>query len=162
MALLLAGLYTSLEVEATPTGEMLGLLNGAAIRQQWAHIRQELARQYPTPSDIVDALVAGVEQQLAQPAGLWPSLSYTYFYAALPGTFYRQPFETNSLYARPRAFPRFFDGLDLHFTETLRLLPAEPGRTRRAVPRQHHQLYRYQRGRRGRICSGQTGRRSGC
>ena len=134
MALLLADLYAELVFDLAPTGELRGLANGAAIGQQWAHVRQALARQYPTDSEVVAALVAGVSRQLARPAGLWPSLPYDYLYAALPGSFYQQPFETTCRYVRPRVFPQFFDGLALHFTETLRLAaPAAPGPVELAV-----------------------------
>jgi len=125
LAELLAGLYADLVLDASPTGELRGLANHEEIRRTWQRLRQELARRYPVPSEVVAALVAGIDQQLAQPSSLAPSLPLDYLYAALPGCFYQQPFETNSRYARPRAFPEFFDGLALHFTETLRLAPLE-------------------------------------
>lgn len=119
----LTGLYAELLLEAAPTGELLGLLNAPDIRQHWARIRQELLDHHPAAGELLAGLVADVDRQLAQPEGVWPSLPYNYFYAALLGSFYQQPFEANSRYARPRVFPQFFDGLDLHFTETLRLAP---------------------------------------
>jgi len=121
LALQLADLYAELVFDAAPTGELRGLSNDTAIRQRWEQVQQTLARKYPADSEVVAALVTGVGRHLARPAGLWPSLPYNYLYAALPGSFYQQPFETNSQYTRPRAFPQFFDGLALHFTETLRL-----------------------------------------
>ena len=130
MALRLAGLYAELEGELAPTGEWGRLLNGAAIRQRWPGIEQELRQRYAADSDVVAALVAGVARQLATPAGLGPSLPANYLYAALPGDFYQQPFDSGHQYARPKGFPQFFDGLALHFTETLRLAPpdaAPPG-----------------------------------
>lgn len=69
--------------------------------------------------------MAGVERQLAQPTGLEPSLAYDYLYAALPGNFYQQPFDTAYQYVGVKGFPQFFAGLDLHFTETRRLAPAD-------------------------------------
>jgi hypothetical protein len=80
---------------------------------------------------VLAVLLPDVARQLARPDGLYTSLSYNYAYAALLGDFYRQPFETGRAYTRLRVFPGFYDGLDLHFTETLRLAPAEaadPGR----------------------------------
>lgn len=125
LALRLAGLYAELELAAAPTGELLGLTNQAAIRQTWAALRQELQQAHAAaPSEVVDSLVAGLDRQLAHPAGLGPSLALDYAYAALLGDFYRQPFAPGSRYQQPRGFPHFFDGLTLHFTETLRLDPA--------------------------------------
>ena len=61
-------------------------------------------------------------------------MPYDYLYAVLPGSFYQQPFETTCRYVRPRVFPQFFDGLALHFTETLRLAaPAAAGPAELAV-----------------------------
>lgn len=65
IALLLADLYAELVFDLAPTGELRGLANGAAIGQQWAHVRQALARQYPADSEVVAALVAGVSRQPA-------------------------------------------------------------------------------------------------
>ena len=127
LALLLADLYEELVVDVAPTGHWLSLANAAAIGPRWARVQQALARQYPAGSEVVDALVAGIGRQLARPAGLWPSLPSNYLYAALPGSFYGQPFETNQQYTRPKAFAQFFDGQALHFTETLRLAaPDDP------------------------------------
>lgn len=125
IALLLTGLYEELVFDTAATGELRGLANTAAIRARWAQMQPELARQYPAGGHVIEALVAGVRQQLARPAGLWPSLPYNYLYAALPGSFYGQPFESNSQYCRPKVFPQFFDGLALAFTETLRLAQAD-------------------------------------
>ena len=124
MGLLLAGLYADLVLEAAPTGALLGLANPGEARARWPQVPAELHRRYPTSSDMLDQLVAGVDRQLARPEGLWPSLAYDYLYAALPGNYYQQPFETNSRYVSRRVFPEFFEGLALHFTETLRLAPA--------------------------------------
>ena len=122
--LLLAELYTDLVLDLAPTGALLALANPAAAGAAWARVQAELLRRYPTPSTLLDELVAGVARQLAQPTGLGPSLAYDYLYAALPGDFYQQPFETSHRYVGPKVFPQFFEGLDLHFTESLRLAPA--------------------------------------
>ncbi|WP_046245618.1 hypothetical protein [Hymenobacter terrenus] len=126
IGLRLADLYADLELALAPTGKLVGLVNHAAIRARWAGLRQELASRYPEPSALVDALVAGVDRQLAHPAGLESSLAYDYLYAALPGSFYAQLFADNCQYTRARTFPQFFDGLALHFIETLRLADAGP------------------------------------
>lgn len=86
---------------------------------------QEPLRRYPAPSELLDQLVAGVNRQLARPAGLWPSLAYDYLYAALPDDFYQQPFETTHQYVGPKVFPQFFEDLDLHFIESRQLAPAD-------------------------------------
>ena len=125
MGLLLAELYADLVLDAAPTGELLGLANHAAVGARWTRVQQELHRRYPVPSDMVTLLVAGVSRQLAQPEGLWPSLCYDYQYAALPGSFYQQRFETSHQYLSSKVFPEFFEGLALHFTEILRLAPAD-------------------------------------
>ena len=120
----LAALYAELVLVAAPTGQLLGLANQAASRQTWATLRQELLRDYAAPSEVMAELLAGIDEQLADPAGLGPSLAYDYAYAALLGDFYQQPFDTNHQYQRARVFPEFLGGLALHFTETLRLDPA--------------------------------------
>lgn len=108
-----------------PTGGLRRLTNGAAIQQRWSGIGQELRHRYSADSQVVATLLAGVGRQLAAPAGLWPSLPANYLYAALPGDFYQQGFDSEHQYARPKAFPQFFDGQALYFTETLRLAPPE-------------------------------------
>lgn len=125
MALLLAELYADLVLEAAPTGQLLSLANQPEVRAAWVRVRQELLRRYPAPSELLNQLVAEVDRQLAQPVGLWPSLAYDYSYAALPGDFYQQPFETTHQYVGPKVFPQFFEGLDLHFVESRRLAPAD-------------------------------------
>jgi hypothetical protein len=126
LGLRLADLYADLLLALAPTGEPRALVNHAAVRARWAHLRQELTSRYPVPSEVVATLVAGVDRQLVRSAGLAPSLSYDYLYAALPGGFYGQPFATDCQYTRAKTFPQFFDGLDLHFAETLRLADADP------------------------------------
>jgi hypothetical protein len=133
IALLLSGLYAELVVETAPTGEHLRLLNLPAVRQRWAGIEQALRRRYPAPSEVLAVLLPDVARHLAHPDGLYASLSYNYAYAALLGDFYQQPFAVGRAYTRPRGFPGFYDGLDLHFTETLLLAPADPDHPGRVV-----------------------------
>lgn len=123
---LVGGLYADLVLDLAPTGAPLALGNHAAIRAAWPPVRQALRQRYPAPSTMLDELEAAVDRRLARPAGLWPSLALDYLYAALPGDFYQQAFDTGQQYTAPRAFPEFFDGLGLYFRETLRLAPPDP------------------------------------
>ncbi len=124
--LVVAELYADLVFDADPTGRLRQLVNHEEVGQQWQRLRQELAHRYAAmPDDMLARMVARVDQQLAQPAGLWPSLRPDYLYAALPGDFYQQLFETNSRYTQAKVFPQFLGLLDLHFVETLRLAPPE-------------------------------------
>lgn len=123
VTLILAELYASLVLEVAPTGELLGLANLPEIRQTWQTIKATVARKYEAASEMLDILVRNTDYHLARPDGLLESLRYNYLHAALLGTWYQQPFEAGRLYTQPKAFPEFFAGHDLCFTQALRLAP---------------------------------------
>lgn len=125
--LLLGDLYQRLEMRILPTGQLVDLLNEAALHQAWAATKQELLQRSGGDDAFTKVLVQGVEQQLARPGALLASLRLDYLFGFLWQNVYNQRFESQFRYEQPRCFPRFFAGTDLWVSERLELLPPVAG-----------------------------------
>ncbi|HEX8504085.1 MAG TPA: hypothetical protein VF630_01860 [Hymenobacter sp.] len=119
--LLLASLYQHLELDVSPTGQLLALHNHAAILETWDAVEQELVRRSAGEDDVTQDLRTAMGTLLQDPANLLASLGYDYAFGWLLPDFYGQRFESGWRYVRPRSFDRFFAGADLCFMERLEL-----------------------------------------
>lgn len=117
--LLLASLYQHLELDVSPTGQLLALRNYAAILATWQAVQQELMQRSGGEDDVTQQLLASVGALLQTPTSLLTSLGYDYAFGWLLPDFYGQRFESSWRYEQPRCFARFFAAADLWFTERL-------------------------------------------
>ena len=106
--LLLASLYQHLELDVSPTGQLLALHNHAAILETWDAVEQELVRRSAGEDDVTQDLRTAMGTLLQDPANLLASLGYDYAFGWLLPDFYGQRFESGWRYVRPRSFDRFF------------------------------------------------------
>lgn len=119
--LLLASLYQQLELDVSPTGELLALHNHATIRHTWDAVEQELLRRSGGDDEVTQALRESVAALLQDPANFVASLRRDYAFGWLLPNFYGQRFEGGWRYVQPRCFARFFAAADLWFDERLEL-----------------------------------------
>ena len=127
--LLLAELYSHLELHVMPTGALAAVGNATEVQQTWERVKQELVQRSGGDDDFTQVLVAGLEEQLRQPEALLISLRVDYFFGFLLQNIYGQQFKSDSRYGQARCFPRFFSGADLWFWERLELTtPTAPAR----------------------------------
>ena len=117
----LADLYQHLALRATAAGQLVGLDNFAAIVQTWAELRAELLQRSGGEDELTQALVAGLDAQLAGPAPLLASLRLDYAFAFLLPDVYGPRWESGWRYEQARAFPHFFTDTDLWVNEQLEL-----------------------------------------
>ena len=127
--LLLADLYQHLELRLGANGQVLAVLNHPEVQQTWKRVQAELLNRAGGADAVTAQLLAGVAEQLAQPAGLLTSLRYDYLFAFLLKDIYQQRFEGELRYGQAQVLPRFFADADLWYWERLALMPAPaPGR----------------------------------
>jgi hypothetical protein len=117
--LLLASLYQHLELDVSPTGQLLALRNHDAVLETWRNVEQELVRRSGGDDEVTQALRAAVGTLLQDPANLLASLRADYAFGWLLPDFYGQRFESGWRYTQPRCFGRFFAEANLWFTERL-------------------------------------------
>ncbi len=127
--LLLAELYSQLELHVLPTGQLAAVGNVTEVQQTWDRVKQELIQRSGGEDDFTRVLVAGLEEQLRRPGALLASLRIDYFFGFLLQNIYGQQFSSDSRYGQARCFPQFFSGTDLWFWERLELAaPTTPTR----------------------------------
>jgi hypothetical protein len=127
--LLLAELYSHLELHVAPTGQLAAVGNQGEVQQTWARVKQELALRSGGDDDFTQVLAAGLDEQLGRPGAVLASLRFDYFFGFLLQNIYGQQFESSARYGQARCFPRFFAGTDLWFWERLELAePTAPAR----------------------------------
>lgn len=127
--LLLAQLYQRLEIDATSTGQLLGLRNHAEVLMTWTELQKELIQRSGGNDEITQLLLEAVHTQMQRPESLLISLRHDYaFDFALP-RLYGQRFESTFRYEQAREFPHFFTDTGLRFTERLEVAaPLAAGR----------------------------------
>lgn len=127
--LLLADLYQHLELQISPDGQRLALLNHPEVRQTWERVRTRLVDRSGGEDAITKVLLDGVDEQLQRPESLLTSLHYDYFFDFLLKNIYQQRFESDQRYGQALVLPRFFASADLWCWERLELVPPRtPGR----------------------------------
>lgn len=127
--LLLAQLYSRLELHVAPTGQLAAVGNQGEVQQAWVRVKQELAQRSGGEDDFTQVLTAGLDEQLGRPGAVLASLRFDYFFGFLLQNMYGQQFESGVRYGQARCFPRFFSGADLWFWERLELaVPTNPAR----------------------------------
>ncbi|WP_223648593.1 hypothetical protein [Hymenobacter psoromatis] len=119
----LADLYQHLELRATAAGQLVGLDNFAAITQTWAGLRAELRARSGGDDELTQALMTGLDAQLAEPGPLLASLRLDYAFAFLLPDVYGPRWESGWRYEQTRAFPHFFTDTDLWVSEQLEVGP---------------------------------------
>lgn len=125
VALRLAKLYEQVVVQTTSTGELIALLNHAALNQTWVRLAQELRAATTADDQVTATLLAFLERQVQHPDSLLQSLANDYLYQALLRDFdERQPGQPAAP-AQQRAFANFFDKQTLFFGEEVTTTPAE-------------------------------------
>ena len=117
LALRLSVLYERVILQATPAGEIVGLLNYEAVQHTWGQVAQDLRASAPSDDPMTNTLLGFMDQQMQSPGAFLYSLRHDYLYQTLVPAYYGQPLEKPSGLGRPRQFANFFDKVDVWFTE---------------------------------------------
>jgi|GEM_PF-6924067 len=124
VTLRLAELYRRVVVRASPSGQLLELLNQPEIAHTWAAVRQQLCAEREHDA-VATGLCEALDDRVRDGAALLRTLPADYFFPLFFKNVYGQAFDHNHAYAQPVGFSHFFADVPLAFVETMTYPPTD-------------------------------------